>query len=78
VFVHTRAKASLGTAITIVIAPAEGRTEIRFTGRVVRSDRVSARLAMQTAAGIGVEVLDPGVFSRLIGLRLAENSPSDS
>src|SRR5258705_11045495 len=31
VFVHTRAKASIGTAVTIVIAPDEGRTEIRFT-----------------------------------------------
>jgi Tfp pilus assembly protein PilZ len=80
VFVNTRAKASIGTAITIVIPPGEGRTEIRFTGRVVRSDRVSARLAMQSAAGIGVEVLELGALGRLIGdprLAMSESKPKD-
>jgi len=68
VFVHTRAKASLGTEITLVIASGQDlTTKVRLTGRVVRSERVSAHLAMQSAAGLGVEVLEPGALSRLLG-----------
>jgi Tfp pilus assembly protein PilZ len=81
VFVHTRAKASVGTAITIVIAPGEGRAEIRFEGRVVRTDRVSARLTTtQSGAGIGVEVFDPGALGRVLGdlLPISEPAPKNA
>jgi Tfp pilus assembly protein PilZ len=68
VFVHTRAKASLGTEITLVIAPGQDlTTEIRLTGRVVRSERVSAHLAMQSVAGLGVKVVELGALGRLLG-----------
>ena len=36
-FVHTRARAMPGTALTIAIAPGDGRTEIRLRGRVARA-----------------------------------------
>ena len=78
-FIHTRARAIPGTALTVAIAPGDGRTEIRFRGRVVRAERIRAHLAMQSAAGIAIEVLDPGALGRLLGdLRLAESSSNAS
>jgi Tfp pilus assembly protein PilZ len=64
-FVQTRAQAGPGTAITIVIAPGDEHDEIRVSGRVVRTDRMRARLAMQAAGGIGI-VVAAGVLERLI------------
>ena len=61
-FIHTRASATPGTAITLVFAPAMGRDEIRVTGRVVRSERIRPHLH-----GIGVEVLQSGAFECMIG-----------
>ena len=75
VFVQTRARAMPGTALTLVIAAGEGRTEIRVRGKVSRAERIQAHLATQSAAGLGVEVLDPGGFGRLLGdLRLTTDS----
>jgi hypothetical protein len=56
-FIHTRAKLSPGTVITVVFAPRTGRAEVRMDGRVVRSDRVRSHLAAQSALGIGVEMI---------------------
>jgi hypothetical protein len=76
-FVHTRARAIPGAALTVVIPSAEGRTEIRIRGRVVRAERIRAHLAMQSAAGIGIEVIDPGALGRLLGdLQLASTERS--
>ena len=75
-FVQTRAKAVPGTELTVVISPGTGRTEIRLTGRVARTDRVGAHLAMQSAAGLGIEAAQVGALGRLIGdPALAEASP---
>jgi Tfp pilus assembly protein PilZ len=75
-FVQTRAKATAGTAITLVIAAGDGRTEIRVSGRIVRREQIQALLATQSAAGIGIEVAQPGALGRLLGdPRLAEDSP---
>jgi hypothetical protein len=67
VFVQTRARAMPGTALTLVIAAGQGRTEIRVRGKVARAERIQAHFATQSAAGLGVEVLDPGGFGRLLG-----------
>ena len=64
-FIHTRASATPGTAITLVFAPALGRPEVRFTARVVRSEQI--RPDPQSVLGIGVEVLQPGALERVIG-----------
>ena len=75
-FVQTRARAMPGTGLTIAIEMGEGRTEIRLRGRVARAERLQVHLAMQSAAGIGIEVLDPGALGRLLGdLRLTQDSP---
>jgi len=66
-FVQTRAKAMPGTALIVVIPPDDGRTEIRLTGRVARTDRVRAHLAMQSATGLGIEAAHVGGLGRLIG-----------
>jgi hypothetical protein len=64
-FIHTRASALPGTAITLVFAPAPGLPEFRFTARVVRSEQI--RPHPQSVQGIGVEVLQPGALERVIG-----------
>jgi hypothetical protein len=64
-FIHTRASATPGTAITLVFAPALGLPEVRFTARVVRSEQI--RPDLQSVLGIGVEVLQPGALERVIG-----------
>jgi hypothetical protein len=61
-FIHTRASATPGTAITLVFAPALGLPEVRFTARVVRSEQIRPDVL-----GIGVEVLQPGALERVIG-----------
>ena len=50
--------------------------EIRVSGRIVRREQIQALLATQSAAGIGIEVAQPGALGRLLGdPRLAEDSP---
>ena len=66
-FVQTRAKATLGTELTVVIPPSGGRTEIRLTGRVARTDRMRAHLATQSAAGLGIQAEQIGALGLLIG-----------
>ena len=74
VFVQTHATASPGTAVTIVIAASQGRTEIRIPGCVARSDLIQAHLAMQSVGGLGIEVIQPGALGRLLDdLRLVES-----
>jgi hypothetical protein len=74
-FVRTSAKAAPGTAITLVFAPARGRTEIRVAGRVVRCEKIQPHPAAESDGGIAVEVTEPGALGRLIGdLRLTVSS----
>ena len=74
-FVQTRATAPRGTELTLVIAAGEGHTEIRVAGRVARSDRIRAQLSVQSVAGMGIEVMQPGALGRLLGsLRMADGS----
>lgn len=67
VFIQTRARAMPGTALTLVIAPGESHTEIRVRAKVARAERIQAHLATQSAAGLGLEVIDPGSLGRLLG-----------
>lgn len=75
-FVQTRARPSPGTVLTVVFPAAPGRTEIRVAGRVARSDRVQAHLALQGSGGLGIEV-PLGTLGRLLGeLLRAKQSPA--
>ena len=67
VFVQTAAKAAVGTPVTLVVAPAAGRTEIRVAGRIVRADPGSAQSPDQEGTiGIGIEVMETGSLGRLL------------
>ena len=66
-FVETSAKAPPGTPLTLVFAPEQKRTEIRVTGRVMRSDRNQPQPGAENSGGIGVEVTEAGALGRLLG-----------
>jgi len=64
-FVQTRVQAPPGTVLTVVIPSGNESDEIRVSGRVVRTDRMRARLAIQAAGGIGIAVA-AGALEQLI------------
>jgi Tfp pilus assembly protein PilZ len=66
VFVQAAVRAPVGTPVTLVIAPAAGRTEIRVAGRVVRAEPASAPPSFETLIGIGIEVMATGALGRLL------------
>ena len=79
-FVQTRARPELNSAIELVFPAEDGRPEIRVEAGVARERVVPAGLESEVPGGIGLEVLDapPEYHALVADAGLQDGSASDS
>jgi hypothetical protein len=63
--VRTHAEAAPGTAIIVIIAPANGQPDIRVSGRVLRLNREQT-LGTEAVSAMAIELAQVGALSRLL------------